>query len=815
VKILKFGGSSLAKPERVESVCRIVARAAGEGQIAVVVSAFGGVTDSLLGTTGAAARREDSYLPRIEGLERRHRVAVEALAPEAERAALDAFVGEIFAGVRDLVHGVYLLREASARTLDAVASAGERLSAAIVAAALRRDGLDAEACDARKLIVTGPEFGGARVREPETHARVRAHFATPRPLQVVTGFIASTEDDETTTLGRGGSDYTASILGAALGAEAIELWTDVDGVLSADPRLVPDAVPTARLSYDELMELSHFGAKVVHPPSVHPARRHGIPLWIKNTFRPEVPGTLVADGVAAADGHAVRGVASIGRVTLLRLAGDGMVGVPGIAMRLFGALARQSVNVIMISQASSEHSICFAVRPEDAARAARSIAEEFAVERQAGLVDELVVEEDQSVVAAVGSGMRERCGVAASLFGVLGRHGVNVRAIAQGSSELNISLVVDARNESRAVNAIHDAFFVGGSRRVEIAVAGVGRVGGEVLRQVAERVRPLEAARGIRLRLVGVADSKGALLDPEGIDPAGAVERARAAERQPFAALVERLEVDRGATRILVDCTAGLDVPASYERLLRSGASIVTANKLPFAGSLVAHKALLAAGPGRIFRETTVGAALPVLGTLEGLLAAGDRVRRISGVLSGTLGFLLEALSAGRAFRDAVRDAHERGYTEPDPREDLGGRDVARKLLILARIAGYALEPEDVAVSPLFPAEWNALPLEEFWARLAQLDGPMEARVAEAGRNGRRLVYLAELRDGEARVGLEEVDPEHPGARVRGTDNLIAFGTDRYRESPLVVAGPGAGPELTASGVLADVLRAIEPGGAS
>jgi aspartokinase/homoserine dehydrogenase 1 len=812
VKILKFGGSSLAKPERVESVCAIVARARAEGRIAVVVSAFGGVTDSLLGTTGAAARREDSYLPRIEGLERRHRAAVEALASEADRPALDAFVGEVFGGVRDLLHGVYLLREASARTLDAVASAGERLSAAIVAAALRRAGIDAEACDARKLILTEPEFGGARVREAETHARVRAHFGTPRPLQVVTGFIASTADDETTTLGRGGSDYTASILGAALGAVAIELWTDVDGVLSADPRLVPDAVPAARLSYDELMELSHFGAKVVHPPSVHPARRHGIPLRIKNTFRPEAPGTLVADG-AAADGHAVRGVASIGRVTLLRLEGDGMVGVPGIAMRLFGALARQNVSVIMISQASSEHSICFAVRPEDAARAAKSIAEEFAVERRAGLVDELVVEEDQSVVAAVGSGMRERCGVAASLFGVLGRHGVNVRAIAQGSSELNISLVVDARNESRAVNAIHDAFFVGGSRRVEIALAGTGRVGGEVLRQLAGCVAPLEA-REIGLRLVGVADSKGAVLDPEGIDPARAVEHAREVSRVPFEALVEHLTIDRGATRILVDCTASLDVPAFYERLLSSGASVVTANKLPFAGPLASQRRLFAAGAERIFRETTVGAALPVLGTLEGLLASGDRIRRIYGVLSGTLGFVMRELSAGRAFRDAVRDAYERGYTEPDPREDLGGRDVARKLLILARIAGRELEPDDVEVESLVPAEWSALALDEFWARLPELEEPMAARVAAAARGGRRLVHLAELREGEARVGLAEVDAGHPSAGVRGTDNLIAFETDRYRESPLVVAGPGAGPELTASGVLADVLRAIEAGGA-
>jgi len=813
VRILKFGGSSLARPDRVEKVCGIVAAAARDGDACVVVSAFGGVTDSLLAVTRAAARRDDAYLPHLEGLEKRHRTAAEALAPPADLPALLDFVGEVFRNARELAHGAFLLREASARTLDAVAGAGERLSAAIVAAALRRAGVDAEACDARKLIVTEAEFGGARVREAETRDRIRTHFAAARPLQVVTGFIASTEDDETTTLGRGGSDYTASILGAALGAGAIELWTDVDGVLSADPRLVPDAVPAARLSYDELMELSHFGAKVVHPPSVHPARRQRIPLWIKNTFRPELPGTLVADGVPEGDGHAVRGVASLGAVTLLRLEGDGMVGVPGIAMRLFGALARVQVSVIMISQASSEHSICFAVRPQDSARASASIAQEFAAERAAGLIDELVVEEDQSIVAAVGSGMRERCGVAASLFGVLGRHGVNVRAIAQGSSELNISLVVRSADEVKAVNAIHDAFFVPGWRRVEVALAGVGRVGRAWLEQVATRADALESERRIRLRLVGVADSRGALLDPGGILPGDAIGRLRGSrDRDPFDGLVEYLEHDRGATRLLVDCTASRAVPASYERLLRAGAHVVTANKLIFAGPLSEYRQLVGTGPGRIFRETTVGAALPVLGTLEGLVATGDRVRRIDGVLSGTLGFLLHELADGRAFSEAVRLAHERGYTEPDPREDLGGRDVARKLLTLARLAGRALEPEDVETESLLPEGWNELPLDGFWARLPELDAPLAERVAAAARAGRRLVHLAELGEGRARVGLAEVDSSHPCAGVHGTDNLIAFGTDRYCETPLVVQGPGAGPALTASGVFADVLRAIEAG---
>ncbi len=811
MRILKFGGSSLAKPDRVERVCGIVRRSRDEGPIAVVVSAFGGVTDSLIAAAHAAARRDGTSGSRIDGLEKRHQVAAESLASEVELEELLERITTVFRHVRELVHGASILRETSDRTLDAVASVGETLSAAIVAAALRRRGVEAEDCDARRLIVTEPRVDGARVKEVETRERIRRHFAEPGRLQVVTGFIASTEDEETTTLGRGGSDYTASILGSALRAEAVELWTDVDGVLSADPSIVQDAVPNERLSYDELMELAHFGAKVVHPPSVHPARRESIPLWIKNTFRPDWAGTFVTD-VPTASASPVRGVASIGRVTLLRLEGDGMIGVSGIAMRLFGALAREGVSVIMISQASSEHSICFVVSPTDAEVAARSIAEEFAVERRAGLIDDLVIEERQSVVAAIGAGMRERCGVAARLFGVLGRHGINVRAIAQGSSELNISLVVDADDEVKAVNAIHDAFFVPGWSRVEIALAGIGGVGGALLEQFAERAAALERERGLRLHLVAVADSRGAVLNPAGIDPASAVQRLRSTEdREALDTMIEYLECDRGSARVLVDCTASETVPAKYGPALRSGAAVVTANKLPFAGPLDEWHALRDAGPGRLYHETTVGAALPVIRTLQELIATGDRVRRIEGVLSGTLGFLLDQVTAGRAFSEALRIAHERGYTEPDPREDLGGRDVARKLLTLARLLGRELSPEDVDVMPLLPDEsWGALLLDEFWARVPEADETMVRLRDSAAAAGKRLVYLAQLGEGEARVGLEMVDRERACARVRGSDNLVAFTTDRYHETPLVVQGPGAGPGLTASGVFADLLRAID-----
>ena len=812
MKILKFGGSSLDTPERVAAACDIVRTARAEGEVAVVVSAFGGVTDSLLETTRLAERGEQ-YQQVLGGLQQRHEEAVRALAAGDEAAGLLSLVAETLRSTGELVSGVSTLREASLRTLDRIQSAGEILSAHIFAAGLRRGGSHAEACDARRLIVTEPDFGGARVDESETEGRLRSHFRERKAIQVVTGFIGATQGGETTTLGRGGSDYTASILGAALGAEAVELWTDVDGVMSADPRIVSSARPTRHLTYDELMELSHFGAKVVYPPSVHPLRSRSIPLHIKNTFRPAGAGTVVTAGTSGTDESptaAVVGIASIPSVTLMRLEGDGMVGVPGIAMRLFGALARRGVSVIMISQASSEHSICFAVAPESARAAAEEVDEEFAAERRSGLIDDLVIENDLAIIAAVGAGMRERVGISGKLFGVLGRHGVNVRAVAQGSSELNISLAVMAPDEARAVNAIHDAFFYPDRTVVEVCVAGVGTVGGRLLSQIAARAESLEQERGLQIRLAGVADSRGALIDPQGLDPSTAIKTLKGLkDPAPHRAMVEMTAGNMGAQRVLVDCTAGDDVPGWYEELLASGATIVTANKRPLAGPLAAFSDLAGPGARGVYFETTVGAALPVLGTVRDMIATGDRIHRVEGLLSGTLGYITKEIRAGRPFSEAVRKAYDLGYTEPDPREDLGGGDVARKLLIMGRLAGWDLEAGDVQVESLLPDEsWMSMNLDAFWKKLPDLDEEMATRSREAAASGEQLVYLASITDGHARVALEGVAPGHPCRAVEGTDNVFALTTDRYAESPLVLRGPGAGPDVTASGLLADILRA-------
>jgi aspartokinase/homoserine dehydrogenase 1 len=642
--VLKFGGSSLATPERIRAVAEILREAASRGPLAAVVSALGGVTDGLLTLAQKAADRDESYQDLLAELRRRHQDAVEALARPEDAEGLRAQIETAFTDLAGLARGAYLLREASPRTLDHLAGYGERLSAPLVAATLVRSGLAAEACDTRRLIVTDRRFGAAVVDAEATYGRLREHFAATQTLQVVTGFIAATSDGETTTLGRGGSDYTASLLGAALDAEAVELWTDVDGVLSGDPRLIPRAFPQPEISYRELAELSHFGAKVVYPPSVHPTRERSIPLLIKNTFRPEVPGTRVVEE-AADDGRLIRGVASASPVALLLVEGDGMVGVPGIAMRLFGALARDRISVILISQASSEHSICLAVPPEAVDRARRQIEEEFALELRLGLIDPLVVEDDLAVLAVVGEQMRERPGISGRLFQVLGDHGVNVRAIAQGSSERNISWVVAREDEARALNAVHSRFFFprqapARRRSLSLVVVGPGRVGRVLLDQIATRKAGL-AAEGIDLKLRAILRrGRGAVardcLESEG----GWRQSLSASDESPS---LEDLfeELRRGDERVaLVDCTASRELPEAYSVWLEEGFAVVSANKLAFAGPLASWRRIRAAarasGAG-LFFETTVGAGLPVIRTLEDLLATGDEIEGVEGTFSGTL----------------------------------------------------------------------------------------------------------------------------------------------------------------------------------
>jgi aspartokinase/homoserine dehydrogenase 1 len=596
--------------------------------------------------------------------------------------------------------------------------------------------------------------------------------------------------------------------------EAIEIWTDVNGVLSADPRLVSEAFSLSHLRYDELMELSHFGAKVVYPPTVHPARTRNIPLLIKNTFNPDFAGTWIGAGEAESP-HAIRGISSIHHVALLRLEGDGMVGVPGIAGRLFGALARRDISVILIGQASSEHSICFAVLPEAVVVAQQEIEREFGLEYQTGLVDALVVEDDLSVIAAVGDQMRHHPGIAGKVFSVLGDRGINIRAIAQGSSELNISLVVAKSDEGEALNAIHRSFFGTMDKAFDVFIMGTGRVGTSLYQQI-QAVSASSSQPRTALRVAGLCTSTQMQLDRDRLHTDGALDRKHW-EPLDWDRFLASLNEAAGPA-ILVDCTASDKLAGVYQKCLKRGIPVVSANKKLVASTQEYFDAILQAcheGSTAAYLETTVGAALPVLQTLQSLLACGDQVKSIEGLLSGTAGYLLGQVHEGVPFSDALRKAHELGFTEPDPREDLAGRDVARKLLILARLSGYRMEPDAIDVAPLVPeALLQSASLDLFWQNISSVDDTFAKQARLATVQDERLAFLARFEAGRATVSLESLPAGHPCASVMGTDGFVAFHTHRYSASPLSIRGPGAGPEITASGVLVDILRAAaETGG--
>jgi len=811
-RVLKFGGTSVADADRIRNVVEVVRAeqaAAPHVRFVVVVSALGGLTETLSKASRDAAAGRPEYRDGVAEVEARHEAVLEAVTPSDEIEGLREAIARWTAEVREVLNGISLVRECTPRMLDRILALGERVSSTLVASAFRRAGVEAGALDARELLVTDDQFGQAKVDSERSTPRVRDRIGAHAGLPVIPGFIAATEDGETTTLGRGGSDYTASLMGAMLGAERVEIWTDVDGVMSADPRLVPDAFSLRALSYQELLELSHFGAKVIYAPSVHPAREHKIPLLIRNTLRPDHPGTWVGSDEVPVDDRPVRGISSIAHVALVRIEGDGMVGVPGIAGRLFRALAGRGVNVILISQASSEHSICFAVDPGMLPMARRAVEDEFALERRLGIVDDLVVDTDRAVIAAVGEGMRDTPGVAGRLFSILGDMGVNVHAIAQGSSELNISLVVERDDVARALRGLHTAFFPAPRSEVRLYLAGVGGVGRALLQQLETAGPRLEEERGIALRLVGVANSRKCVHAVDGIGFNDVLDRLDASDT-PAAELARAARADKAALRVFVDCTADGGIPEAYRDLLDAGVSVVAANKRGFSGTLEAYRRVRTPRPGqaRAFLETTVGAGLPILTTLEDLRATGDQVIAIEGVLSGTLSFLFNEVMNGRKFSEVLFEARARGYTEPDPRDDLSGQDVVRKLVILARESGWELEPEEVVLEPILPGQgWGEGSVDDFLARLPEVDAHFERLRLEAQRKGARLCYMGAVSDGDARVWVAEVDAEHPANGLRGADNLVAIRSRRYAE-PLVVRGPGAGHDVTAAGVLADCVRA-------
>ncbi len=807
VHVYKFGGTSVATAERIRRVVSLV-RAEPDVRRVVVVSALGGVTDELLAAVEAAMARTGQHKAILEALWQRHVAATEELAAEEEREALLAHIASIRRDLGELLDGVYLLRECTLRTRDAVIGMGERLSAPVIAAAFRAEGLDAAAHDARQFIRTDDAFGEAAVRFEETGKLVRDYFAAfpPAQIAVVTGFIAATERGVTTTLGRSGSDYTATILAGALHAERVVIWTDVDGVLSADPRLVPDAFTLPELSYREAAELAFFGAKVLHPRTMRPLIEHDIPLYIKNTLNPGASGTRITAVSTPTEGR-VKAVTGIGEVAVVMLEGAGMMGVPGISARAFGALAAREISVLMISQASSEQSICLVVRSAQAERAVSALTEAFERELERGDVSRVFALPDSAVLSIVGDQMRMQPGLAGRMFSTLGRANINVLAIAQGAAETNISAVVSRADARHAVRALHEAF-ARAHERAHLFLLGPGGVGRALLDILEAQAPVLLETMDLDLRLVGVADSSRLVWDDDGIPFAEAAARLRDEGRPAdLDAIAERLTGSHVERLIVIDATASEAVARRYLHFLENGIAVVTPNKRANTLEQGFYDRLrkLARRREVPYRyETTVGAGLPVISTLRDLLRSGDRVRRIEGVLSGTLAYVFNRLSEGKAFSAVVKEARALGFTEPDPRDDLGGEDVARKMLVLAREMGLSVERADIRVDSLVPPKLREVSVEAFMDLLPEFDREWSERTAAEG----RLQYVAHVSPGRLRAEVRAVEPGSPFERLHGTDNMIVFMTDRYLDRPLVIQGHGAGPEVTAAGVLADVVRA-------
>lgn len=811
----KFGGSSLADADAFRAV-RDILLAGPESRQAVIVSAVAGVTDDLIGLVGMAGNRDEGYEEKARGIYQQQADLIEELVPAEPGQALLALVDSDIEEIEDVLKASWVMRT-STNTTDVVAGYGELWSARLLAAVLAQAGRDVSWMDARDVLVVSPGELAPAVDWDASGANLEGWLAGhDEEIIVVTGFVASDRTGAPTTLGRNGSDYSASIFGSLLDAGSISIWTDVDGVLSADPALVPDAEVLDELSYDEAMELAYFGAKVIHPATMTPAVRGEIPIHIRNTFNPSAPGTRIH--VTSGAATPVKGFASISGVSLLNLEGTAMVGVPGISERLFGALRQEGVSVVMISQGSSEHSICFAVPDDQVARARLAIETAFEWERERG-IQTLEITDDCTILAVVGDRMSGTPGIAASFFGALARAGVNVRAIAQGSSERNISAVIDQADAARALRAAHTGFYLS-KQTLSIGLIGPGHVGATFLDQLAGRKDWLQEEFGTDLRVRAIITSKEMLVDQAPIELSNWRQRL-AEEGVPtdLDRLADYVHTESVPHAVIIDCTASEDVGSRYLDWLSMGIHVITPNKKANTGALDYYRALRVEGrraDAHYLYETTVGAALPILQTLRDLVQTGDEIRRIEGILSGTLSYLFNSFDGTKPFSQIVRDALEKGYTEPDPREDLSGMDVGRKVVILAREIGMDLSLADLEIEGLVPEGLEEGSVDDFLVRLADHDEEMLDMVDQARSRGEVLRFVGTIDAEEGcSVALSAYPLDHAFARIQLTDNIVQFQTRRYRDNPLVVQGPGAGPDVTAGGVFADLLRLVSYLGAT
>lgn len=816
MKVLKFGGTSVQNSENISKVIDIVKNKLKEGKLAVTVSALGGITNLLIKVSNKAAAGDISYKKIFEEIRKRHIDTLNGLIPEEEQ--LNGILDDVeimLNELREILRGIFLIRELSPRTLDLTQSFGERLSANIIADAFVYKGIKAEFLDSRMVIKTDNNFTKANVDFKRTNKNIVEYFNNHSKLQIIPGFISGTEDEETTTLGRGGSDYTAAIFAAALKASALEIWTDVDGMLTADPRVVRKAFLIDTISYDEALELSHFGSKVVHPRTIAPVLTEKTPIWIKNTFNPSCRGTLICEETGDKTSM-IRGISSIDNVCLITIQGPGLAGVVGMAGRIFQAISKESINILLITQGSSEHSVTFAVLPEDAAMAKGLIEREFELEFDAKLLEPLVVEENLCIVAIVGENMKNRAGISARLFEAVGRNGVSVIATAQGASELNISIVIDAKNKRKALNSIHEAFFLSDTQTINAFVIGTGTIGGTLLNQIAKQKDHLAKNNMLELRVVGLGNADNMLFDLDGIDTTKWQEELdKRGEKMDVDSYIKNMKELNLRNSVFVDNTASYNLPEHYEDFLNSNISVVTPNKVANSSEYEnyerIHKAAMRYGV-QFNYETNVGAGLPIINTLQSLIASGDKIIKIEAILSGSLNFIFSALDNNISFYDAVEQAKQKGYTEPDPRLDLNGMDVARKILILSREAGLKINIEDLNVEACISDKTlKAKSMDEFWVSLQEIDNKEFAQKYENARKKKmRLKYIATFENGKASTAIKEVDEKHPFYSISGSDNIVSFTTERYKTNPLIVIGPGAGAEVTAGGVFADIIKIVK-----
>ncbi len=809
--VLKFGGSSVANSNNIKLVCDIIAQESDKQKI-VVVSALGGTTDLLINCGELAAAGDRDYETVLAKIKQRHIETVQSLLPASNQSSCLSTIMQSCNELEGVCEGVYRLGELSVRSLDRIVSYGELLSSKIISGYLSTLKIEHTWLDSRKLLKTDNLFGNANVNFAVTYQKIQdAIQSHSTQIFIAPGFIASTQNDITTTLGRGGSDYTAAIYAAAINAEALEIWTDVSGMMTADPRWVPNARPLERLSYQEAMELSHFGAKVIYPPTLQPAMQLKIPLWIKNTFDPQAPGTVIQHEVSNKR-NIISGISSLSNICLVSLEGSGMVGIPGFSRRLFEALANKNINVILITQGSSEHSICVGIHSKDAATAEKALLETFETEIAASRLDPIAIENDLSIVALVGDDMKSHQGISGQMFGALGKNGINIRAIAQGSSERNISAVITTNDVKKAVNVLHEAFFEKVRKQLNVFVIGVGNVGGKLINQILHQTPYLLEQLNMQLTVIGLSNSKKMVFEADGIDLTNWKELLANGEAQTLGVLAEKLINLNLRNCVFVDITSNADVANMYSSLFRKSISVVACNKIAASDKYEKYIKLrqLARSYNTSFLfETNVGAALPVIGTVNDLVRSGDKVNKILAVLSGTLNFVFNNYDGTSTFAEVVKQAQNEGYTEPDPRLDLGGVDVMRKILILAREAGYHLEMEDIINDTFLPASCMQGSVEDFYKELLVHEAHFKALFEKAKAENCKLKFVAEFSETGTAVGLQHIPGDHDFYHLYGKDNIVLYYTNRYCEQPMVIKGAGAGADVTAAGVFADIMRVV------